>query len=404
MKKFTAIFLLLVLIVSMFAGCQSTHRYDETETYEVSDQAGATVHDTDATLGTEDTPPNDTGGETETDTPGTDPATTHNTEATDHETVATEPIESSEEPTHSEPSVSGNEVTESDTATEPATEPVTEEVTEPPATDCSHTWSEWKTSKAASCTKKGTSTRTCTKCGANETKDIPATGHNWKETSRTAATCTKDGAINYKCSNSGCNETKKEAGAKATGHTWDKGTVTKPTCTKAGYTTYKCTVCGETKTVTGDNAAGHSWKKGTTVAPTCTSKGYTNYTCSKCGEAKQDDWKNAIGHDYKTTTTAPTCTQSGHTTYTCSRCGHHYEEDGPAALGHAWEHHDEVGHEVVQYTCSCGAKFYSYEDWNNHFYSFPREERDNHGGYEVHREWIVDSPAYDICTRCHARK
>lgn len=366
MKKITAIFLLLVLIVSMFAGCQRTHRYDESETYEVSDQAGATAHDTDATLGTEETPPNDTGGDTETETPETEPATDHSTEATDPETAATDTIESSEDPTHSEPSESGNEVTESDTATEPATEPVTEAPTAPPETKCSHNWSAWKVSKAATCTKKGTKTRTCTKCGANETKDIPATGHNWKETSRTAATCTKDGAINYKCSNSGCNETKKEAGAKATGHTWVKGTA---------------------------------------VAPTCTSKGYTNYTCSKCGEVKQDDWKNALGHSYTKTTTAPTCTQSGSTVYTCSRCGSHYSENGAPALGHDWVYHEEVSHEVVQYTCVCGYKCYSIEAIEAHMNASDDDDyQDAHWRYEVHRETIVDEPGYYYCSRCGTRQ
>ena len=372
MKKITAIFLLLVLIVSMFAGCQSMHRYDESETNHVSDWAGATAHESDATLGPEETPPNDTGGETETDTPDTEPATTQHTEATDPETVASEPIESSEEPTHSEPSESGTEVTEdSEPATEPATEtdtkpttePATEAPTTPPETNCSHSWSGWKTTKAATCTKKGTSTRTCTKCGANETKDIPATGHNWKETSRTAATCTKDGVINYKCTNSGCNETKKETGAKATGH---------------------------------------AWVKGTAVAPTCTSKGYTNYTCSKCGEVKQDDWKNALGHSYTKTTTAPTCTQSGSTVYTCSRCGSHYSENGAPALGHDWVYHEEVGHEVVQHTCSCGAIFYSYAEWDAHASAYDYESP--HGGFEAHREWIVDEPGYYYCSRCGTRQ
>ena len=366
MKKFTAMFLLLVLIVSMFAGCQSAHRYDETETFEVSDLAGATAHESETTLGTEESPPTDTGGDTETETPETEPATDHSTEATDPETAATDTIESSEDPTHSEPSESGNEVTATEPATEPATEHVTEAPTAPHETECSHNWSEWKVSKAATCTKKGTKTRTCTKCDASESKDIPATGHNWRETSRTNATCTKNGVINYKCANSGCTETKQETGAKATGHSWVKGTV---------------------------------------VAPTCTSKGYTNYTCSTCHESKQGDWKDALGHNYKVTTTAPTCTQCGHNSYVCSRCGNHYEADGDPALGHAWVHHDAVCHEVDLLTCDCGAQFHTYEDWYAHAHaSYDLDYLNQHAGFEYHSETIVDEPAYDECSRCHTRK
>ena len=366
MKKFTAMFLLLVLIVSMFAGCQSAHRYDETETFEVSDLAGATAHESEITLGTEESPPTDTGGDTETETPETEPATDHSTEATDPETAATDTIESSEDPTHSEPSESGNEVTATEPATEPATEHVTEAPTAPHETECSHNWSAWKVSKAATCTKKGTKTRTCTKCDASESKDIPATGHNWRETSRTNATCTKNGVINYKCANSGCTETKQETGAKATGHSWVKGTV---------------------------------------VAPTCTSKGYTNYTCSTCHESKQGDWKDALGHNYKVTTTAPTCTQCGHNSYVCSRCGNHYEADGDPALGHAWVHHDAVVNYVPQYTCDCGAVFYSFDDLYAHQNASTDLDYLNlHSGYEVHSEPIPVEPAYDECSRCHTRK
>lgn len=367
MKKITAIVLLLVWIVSMLAGCRRMRRGDGSETDHGSDRA--TAQESDAAPGPEETPPNDTGSETETELPDTE----QHSEAADHETVASEPNESSEEPTHASPGESGTEATaHNEPTTEPATEPDTEPTTEPataapttpPVTNCSHAWSEWKTAKAATCTGKGVSTRSCTKCGAEETKDIPATGHAWKETSGTAATCTKDGC-----------------------------------------TVYKCTACGETRTVSGDKATGHSWTKGTTAEPTCTSKGYTNYTCSKCGEVKQDDWKNALGHNYTTTTTAPTCTQSGSTIYTCSRCGYYYSENGSPALGHDWVYHDEVGHEVVKYTCSCGAVFYSFADWHDHaFASDDDDYEDQHGGYEVHREWIVEEPGYYYCSRCGTRQ
>jgi hypothetical protein len=66
-----------------------------------------------------------------------------------------------------------------------------------------HSFGEWVTTKAATCTATGTETRTCTRCNATETRDIAISAHQYVET------------------------------------------VTAPTKTAPGYTTHTCAVCGK---------------------------------------------------------------------------------------------------------------------------------------------------------------
>ncbi len=70
------------------------------------------------------------------------------------------------------------------------------------------------------------------------------------------------------------------------------------------------------------------------TAPTCTEGGYTTYTCAKCGESYVDDPTAALGHDYKTVVTLPTCTEGGYTTSICTRCGDSYIGSHTNARGH----------------------------------------------------------------------
>ena len=42
-----------------------------------------------------------------------------------------------------------------------------------------HSWGEWTTEKAATCTEKGVSVRRCVNCVEKETQEIPAQGHNF---------------------------------------------------------------------------------------------------------------------------------------------------------------------------------------------------------------------------------
>ena len=106
-----------------------------------------------------------------------------------------------------------------------------------------HTFGEWNTTKAATCTTEGTQTRTCEVCGKVETQTIKALGHKEVVDKAVAATCTKTGLTEGKhCSV--CNAViKAQKTVPAKGHKY-VDTVVKPTYTAQGYTLHKCSVCG----------------------------------------------------------------------------------------------------------------------------------------------------------------
>ena len=106
-----------------------------------------------------------------------------------------------------------------------------------------HTFGEWNTTKAATCTTEGTQARTCEVCGKVETQTIKALGHKEVVDKAVAATCTKTGLTEGKhCSV--CNAViKAQETVPATGHKY-VDTVVKPTYTAKGYTLHKCSVCG----------------------------------------------------------------------------------------------------------------------------------------------------------------
>ena len=67
-----------------------------------------------------------------------------------------------------------------------------------------HAFGAWTVTKAATCTEAGTSVRTCTVCGAEETQTIPALGHSMTAVAAKAATCTEAGHSAYwSCSRCG---------------------------------------------------------------------------------------------------------------------------------------------------------------------------------------------------------
>ena len=106
---------------------------------------------------------------------------------------------------------------------------------------------EWTVVKAATCTEDGTEKRTCTICGAEETRTIKAKGHTFGEWTVTKkATCTEKGSQTRTCSVCQTTETQDIA---ATGHTFGKWVVTKEaTRTEKGLKTRTCSVCGATET------------------------------------------------------------------------------------------------------------------------------------------------------------
>ena len=254
-----------------------------------------------------------------------------------------------------------------------------------------HSWGDWTETKAATCTEKGTETRTCTynsehkesrstamiahtpaaavkenekaaTCEGNgsydevtyctvcqteisrEAKTINALGHNWDAnfTVDQAATCTAAGSQSKHCSR--CDAVTEVTAIPATGHTWDNGNVTtEPTCTKKGVKTFTCTVCKTTKTADID-AKGHTSGTAVTenvVKATCTKNGSYDEViyCTVCDAeiSRESKTTNALGHDLTHhDAKAATCTEKGHEAYdTCSRCDYTTYKETPA-LDHDW--------------------------------------------------------------------
>lgn len=307
-------------------------------------------------------------------------------------TEVTEPTEPTEEPT--QPTESSEPVTEPTQTTEPS-EPVTEPTnpTEPPHV---HNYTAVVT-KAPTCTETGIKTYTCA-CGASYTETIPALGHdmgNWVVTSQ--PTCTSTGSQERSCKRTGCSY--KETGViPATDHDWSTWTQSvAPSCETAGKEQRYCKNCDiiETRTV---NALGHNWDNGTvTTQPTCGNAGVRTYHCKRtgCSKTKTEVIPATGNHSWKQTQ-APTCTNNG--TETCSVC---HKTRTVNALGHDWEYHPAETETVSVFYCDCGAKFYSYEDWNAHSDSYwGTDDEDNHCGYMATSEDHVIKPAYNKCKRC----
>jgi len=166
-KKFLAALLLAAMMLSLFAGCQTT-------TPELNHTHGSTVQvpgstGTNPTTGT--TKPTES-------TPGTD--------VTVPVTQPTDPTQPSTQPTD---------------PTQPTTQP-----TDPTQlTRCAHSWSDWTVQKEAGCETDGTKIRICQLCSKAQQEPIPATGHNWDEgkVTTTPTTCDDVGVKTYTCKTCG---------------------------------------------------------------------------------------------------------------------------------------------------------------------------------------------------------
>ncbi len=225
-----------------------------------------------------------------------------------------------------------------------------------------HSWSEWITAMAATCTKDGTMTRSCANCGEKETEVIPAGSHNWSEWKiDKAATCTEAGSRSRTCAN--CGEIETET-VYASGHSWTDWSVSKPaTCTEDGAESRKCSSCGETESRLLP-ASGHSWAEWKIdPAPTCTKDGARSRTCTNCGE-KETETLSATGHSWSEwkTDKAATCTENGSSVRTCANCGETETQIIPAT-GHRWSEWKTVTPAALDHegseerTCAvCGEK------------------------------------------------
>ena len=154
-----------------------------------------------------------------------------------------------------------------------------------------HVYGEWTTTKAPTCTEKGSHKKVC-ECGKEITEDMPATGHTEVPDAAVAPTCTEPGKTEGShCSVCGEVLTAQQT-VNALGH--DMGEfkqTTAPTCTAKGVKTATCKREGCNHTETQDiPEKGHTLEKVEKVAATESKEGVKeHYRCTECGDLFLDE-------------------------------------------------------------------------------------------------------------------
>ena len=158
-----------------------------------------------------------------------------------------------------------------------------------------HSYGEWITDTAATCTKDGTKHRECKRCGAVENGIIEKLGHDYSAewTVDRPADCKNAGETSRHCTR--CDARTDIMSIPTTGNhafgEWE--TVEKPTCTVPGERIRYCLGgCGTSEKEEID-ALGHNYES-TVIAPTYESKGYTHHECSRCGDSYNDTYTEML--------------------------------------------------------------------------------------------------------------
>ena len=148
-----------------------------------------------------------------------------------------------------------------------------------------HSYSEWVTTKPASCGVTGEKVRRCVNCNKIETGIIKALNHEFVVVDGVEATCTKDGTtVGSKCKNCGMWEVEPVV-IPAPGHSFGDEITVEATCMAEGKIYKVCAVCGEEEIVKVLEKTAHNEVVIPAVEPTCTRVGKTEgKKCSVCGE------------------------------------------------------------------------------------------------------------------------
>ena len=158
-----------------------------------------------------------------------------------------------------------------------------------------HVFGEWQTTVKPTCTEGGEMIRSCSVCGAEETKTIDALGHDYSEqwTVDEEADCVNDGSKSRHCSR--CDAKTDVTVIEAKGHTEVVDKAVAATCTKTGLTEGKhCSVCNAVIVAQEKIAAtGHKYVE-TVVEPSYSNRGYTLYECSVCGYSYKDNYEEQL--------------------------------------------------------------------------------------------------------------
>ena len=219
-------------------------------------------------------------------------------------------------------------------------------------------------STSSTCTKEGSDTITCTRCGKILTNNVKEKlAHKWNDGEVIdEPTCFSIGSKKFTCKNCG---TEKTETIPKLEHVESEEKTRDATCTQKGGTYTECTVCGEILSDGDIPALGHDWGDGVVInEATCTSIGSKKYTCSRCSEEKVEVINKLAHVESEQKTRAATCTEKGEVYTECETCGKYMNliSDIPA-LNHNWNDgvvvEEATCHSIgsKKFTCSrCGAE------------------------------------------------
>ena len=183
-----------------------------------------------------------------------------------------------------------------------------------------HSFGDWSTALAPSCTIAGQKAKACS-CGEKITEALPSLGHNFSTeyTVEKAATCTVNGSKSQHCSR--CEAVQNVTVIPATGHNYKEEITKVPTHTENGEKTFTCINCSASYKETIEADGTHKYISTVTKAPTCAEKGVMTYTCA-CGSTYTEEIPMVAHTEVTLSAVAPTCTQTGLTEgKKCSACG-----------------------------------------------------------------------------------
>ena len=144
-----------------------------------------------------------------------------------------------------------------------------------------HTYSAWAVITEPTCTAEGEETRTCSVCGATETRPVEKKAHDLFRVEE-ASTCKVQG-VSYDVCDS-CGNTFNYTVLPLAPHTFGEWAVTtEPTCTAEGEETRTCSVCGATETRPVEKKAHTFGDWVTTKEATVFESGERKRTCTACG-------------------------------------------------------------------------------------------------------------------------
>lgn len=195
--------------------------------------------------------------------------------------------------------------------------------------------SEFTVDRAATCTDPGWESRHCSRCDATtDGREIGLAPHDYSvevEGSRVDATCVAEGSVQMQCSVCGTQKAELTILPKDPNnhvHIGDWEVETPATCGAAGTEVRKCLDCDATIEsreipATGEHIVPDAWDE--VVEPVCGEDGYRVKFCSVCHQQIVYEVIPATGeHDYQYVEGSriePTCASDGEETYRCTICG-----------------------------------------------------------------------------------